>query len=392
MSDEALLVWLEERAAAGRLDYADTLRALVIDADPALAAGLPFEKDSVFLEPSLFAVFASPGEGGATLPQRLAAAFAGRAGRTLPVRSDGAGTIHLPRLGQLSTALGDAEFKLVRRGGEWHLSYAGKPVPFTPAPVHIVRGIELLTAIPPYFRPLLPAADRDGAAIDEAAFARAAAAALDAVAAAWPAMSRCLRAHLRTIVALPADGVNSFAAPAAHGAIFVSVADTLTVPQLIEELAHQGGHVIFGAATVDPGPLLEVAPDTPMRAYSDAAEDRRSVYEALHGLLTEALMVVVLDRCLSLRRWSARERLELRGRLAYIGVRAHGELASFAAAGLLSPEGRGLRDLVAACLYPSLQRRRRELEPLDLSQQPYAFDEAVFRRVNRADPGFPAPA
>jgi len=382
MTSRSLLRWLNRRVAAGRREYADIMRTLIVNSDSAIAERLPFDCDEVFLEPGLFTYFSFATARRPTLSQLLSAALAGQAGVPVPVRSDCDGRISLPGLAQLQTRCPNSDFLLTNDGNDWQLHRGGGQQPFSLDHIPSMAGAEIYASIPLHFRPLIDIEQNEVGFVDPVAFATTVSRAMDAMEAAWPALALLLRTHVRAIVALPWPRMNSFATASAHGAIFLSVAEALTVPQLVEELAHQGGHVIFNAATIDPSALFAVDPAASMSSCGGAPEDGRSAYEALHGLITEALMVTSLDQCLSLHRWSEREQFELRGRLAYIGVRGHGDLAAFDVDGLLSKQGSALRDLAAQCIYPPLYRRRHELEAVDLSGQPYSFSEAICRKAN----------
>jgi hypothetical protein len=378
----ALAGWLAERAAAGRFELAQTMRALTLRRDPETAALLPFEQDEAFLDPSLFAFFADGGAM-ATLPQLLFSSLDLGGAAEFPVRSDEAGAVFLPRRGTLRTAAPAADLLLRQGARGLELRSETGPVSSSFEAALLVGELQLLPEVPALFRFLAPPPPGRAPAPPPAreALLSVASTAADALAQAAPGIALCLFAHVRSVILCDSPDLNSFAAPQAHGAVFLCVSQ-ITVPGLVEELAHQGGHVVFGAATLEPGRLLTVEPASPMARYSGVDRDTRSVYEGLHGIVTEALMVQVLSGCLAVRDWSGEEALELRGRLAYIGLRALTDLRSFSTPGLFTAEGSELLGMVADAISVPLRQHGRELRGLDLSNQPYAFSPSALRAAN----------
>jgi hypothetical protein len=178
--------------------------------------------------------------------------------------------------------------------------------------------------------------------------------------------------------------VNSFATPAAHGAVFLAATADDGEVGLAEDLVHQGGHVLFTAITADPSVFFKVPPDTPVSAITGASADSetRNLNEALHGFFTEAAMILFLHRLLDLEGLTARQAHEALGRLAYISSRTTGDLAELSRPGLFTEHGLGILQLCRSALAETIECRRAQLVSLDLSDQPYAFSYGIFTARN----------
>jgi hypothetical protein len=132
---------------------------------------------------------------------------------------------------------------------------------------------------------------------------------------------------VKGIVLFTAPDVESFAALGAHGLIFLNVRRGEGLPYLLEEVAHQSGHVVLTAATTDRQSLFLVDPEDKLaRHCSDGTG--RTAYQALHGLFTEYVTIEVLrlalkDRSVAV---SCEDQREMERRLIQVHARHRADL------------------------------------------------------------------
>ena len=195
-----------------------------------------------------------------------------------------------------------------------------------------------------------------------------------------------LHAHLadtiRRITVHRAGRVHSFATPAAHGAVFLAALDDDTEIGFVEDLVHQGGHVLCTAMTVNRDVFFTVPAETPLAEITGIDDETRSLYDAFHGVFTEGAMILTLHRLLDLAGLTPRQVHETRGRLGLIASRTVTDLANVWRPGLFTDEGLRILECSRAALIETVDRRRDELSALDLTGQPYAFSYAAFAARN----------
>jgi hypothetical protein len=197
-----------------------------------------------------------------------------------------------------------------------------------------------------------------------------------------PELYRSLLSVLRTVVIFDGQGLNSFATPAAHGAVFINADLGDTEVFLLEELSHQGGHVLFSAATVNAPSYFDIGPETPVASFTQRRDDDRSVYVVLHGVVTEAWMAQTLDTALSRRVACGVHLHELQGRLAFTLRRFAADLQTIALPGILNDRGLSLLRVLLAT-YLDIARPRAELvRRADFSNQSYNFSYARYAELN----------
>lgn len=189
-------------------------------------------------------------------------------------------------------------------------------------------------------------------------------------------------AATRAVLVFHAPGMNSFAAPGAHGIGFLNAALGDDEVFFIEDLAHQCGHVVFHAMTLDRDRFLRVRGETPMGTIHGRGHDPRTVLDALHGLFTEALIAIALTRCAESAEWTDRQRHELSGRLAMILRRYRGDLEDLAYPEIYSDGGLGLLRILYAIFTGLAIEHAALVQACDFSNQDYNFDYARFRALN----------
>lgn len=196
-----------------------------------------------------------------------------------------------------------------------------------------------------------------------------------------PDYSELIFAVTRKIVLHQGDAPNSFAAPRAHGAVFINTALGQDEVFFVEDLAHQCGHVVMSAASFDRNRWFSIDPDVPLSSITAHASEERSVYVLLHGVFTEAAMADALDRWYERGGLSRRQRHEVWGRLAFVVKRLALDLPALVHGQILSDEGRHLvRAFVAVS--SAVIARRPELVAVRFENQGYNFDYNRFVALN----------
>jgi hypothetical protein len=106
----------------------------------------------------------------------------------------------------------------------------------------------------------------------------------------------------------------------------------------------------------------------------------RTVYAALHGVFTEALMTLSLDG--RLRDGPDDCRHEVEARLGFILRRFGTDLSTLSHPGLFSKSGEMLFASIAEVFRAILQTRGGMADAMNFSNQPYTFDYKGFCALN----------
>jgi len=174
---------------------------------------------------------------------------------------------------------------------------------------------------------------------------------------------------------------NSFYDPRSHGAIFLRYSRFNDPFSYFEDLVHQSGHAQFSLLLQNVELFQGIAIETPLNELHFEADDRRSLFVAIHGLVTEAL---ICDAMFRLSRISADfRRPEVLGRLAFAIRKLGADLRSFSTlVNVFSDDGKMLFASCLATYKDVIFEYRAEFEKIRLNRQKYVFSEFVFRREN----------
>ena len=197
-----------------------------------------------------------------------------------------------------------------------------------------------------------------------------------------------IRQVVRLVVLFRGGALNSFYNPRAHGAIFIRINRACDEYHVFEEIIHQAGHAFF-AILLCREPHLIRNQNCTLTAAFDGSEDGRNVLVALHGLVTEALIAEALFR---LRASPGVAEQDLLGRLAFCLAKFGSDLnAATRAKRLLTKRGLLWLSTMARSYASTVRELGPRLSRLDLSGQPYLFDQHVFIRKNRCLAGTLSP-
>ncbi len=188
---------------------------------------------------------------------------------------------------------------------------------------------------------------------------------------------------VKSVVLFEHPHANSLAALGLHGMIFLNVRWPTSILFFIDAFAHQGGHVILNEATLNREDFFIIDPDTLLGTVVNQQNDRRSVYEALHGLYTEYQVIENLLLAEEKSLLPENERAELIGRLAYINKRFQKDILKIDSEknNIFSEEGLTLFNIFKK-LCDQLINQKPELAKVDLSGQLNEFDVTEFMKKN----------
>jgi hypothetical protein len=378
-----LLEFVTQHAAAGQRHLSQCTKQLVSVSQSQIAELLDYSNDDAFLEPTLFAYF-SRKHPHVTLEQVLFGYLPDPS--LLPsfeAFTDSQGLVYLPRLGHLATSERNAV-----------VTIESDTLTVRVRDLTRVRSTEIELCLED--DPLLGKffEDEDGRRIDHelkgSSHITALNTAFDVLRDISPTLSNALTAVTRRIVVFSAADFESFATVSAHGTAFFEVPPTRKATEVffIEDMAHQCGHVLFNAATVNRELFLEIDPATPLRQFTDIADEQRDIYTAFHGVFTEAMMCVALSACLEANVFGNvcedDKQFELLGRLSFVAKRFQLDLLSLHHAGIFTPLGESIIHQFGKIFDDIYARCKDRITQFDHSNQLYTFSLERFLDANVA--------
>jgi hypothetical protein len=333
MTQDRFENWRRGVIARNQHRLANIQRVLIYKTAPSLFDGLDYEDDRVFLDPLLFAWFTDPARSG---PPTALFEPGGRPA-----------TLDIP--GTAIEILTDRHSLLDR----FFVDNSSAPEDIEVAGTtrdhyrHLIRAFALLHRYCPDFW-------------EEVAFVTR--------------YIMLFRAHLP----------NSFATLSAHGAAFFNVTEDCDEVFFLEDIAHQCGHVLFNAFTLQKERFLARDPMTPLADLSGPPGETRKLYSAFHGLFTYTSIGRVLSTCLERQAFDDRQAHEALGRLGFVLRKFKLDLALLNQFSVFTPTGwRCYR--IFSTVYDDLQGRYAPLvNPLDYGNQAYVFS---YQRFDDRNPG-----
>lgn len=380
----------EDLLAANQAELSDTIRLLLYQQDPELLEELDYDDDASFLDPGLFYYFLAD-EGTKKAP-RLAQTLYGylplaqRPARQR-VQADETGLLYLPRIGYFSAAA-NAQAELVWDAATQTLTLldaTGAPALRPAQPELYLPGSSIRLA---YHNTDLLTHYLDAQLLEpvQASAARNQATLLATTALVQrqlPDFWRVLGLAVREVVLFNSAKQLSLATISYHGTAFLNVGAGPNSPAFfLDDLAHQGGHVIFNALTLQTDDFLTVPKHTPLNQYTHARHDERTVYGAFHGLFTYTSILHCLDYCLHHELLAVEHRGEALARLGFYARKFRQDVTSFPAQAILTPAGLRYWEMFSSGLASLEQQYQGYLAAADYRNQPYLFDYALFCSLN----------
>ncbi|MEU0663956.1 hypothetical protein [Streptomyces lavendulocolor] len=391
-----LLTQLEPQIRTGQQEFAGIIGELLRRFRPDLMAQFRVCDENYLLEPFLFTYFsAEDGPRRASLDQLVAGYLpALRRSNSIPAVADHTGIVYLPGAGYVKVAGLTVKLQYVPDGDEpgWYQVRDSGMERCMYRPCQLMcGGIEMMTRGSPIVAALFDSSG-EGAAESIAASSGHCAAAVEnslgIIGNVWPQLYRVLTTVLRRVVLFESVASNSFATTRAQGTVFCNIALGRTEAFFIEDLTHQGGHVAFAAAALDPATYFRIPSGTIVGDLTGDARDRRSLYVALHGIFTEALMCHCLGLCLERRVFEdARRQHELLGRFNFIFARFTSDLRLLSELAIFSEDGRAFLGRLQSAWSTLAIRHTSRLGMVDLAGQDYNFSYERFSRLNPIDTG-----
>lgn len=395
MLQDAILDFIDEQARAGQEELAHTISQLVQRRAPACYERMSHASHDAFLEPAVFAWLTAQRDDLDPYHTLYGALPLWDRPRRLQVTVDSQGRVYLPSCGYLEGLVPNSATTVERSLPEAPFLSAGQRINFVPAQRLESHHLEISHHMDTFLRPFFAAASSsapDATALGSADAQRATvlcARALARLERLCPAIYKLLRIANRRIHLYRSTEPNSFAALSIHGAAFFNVPVQASEVFFLDDFAHQGGHVVFNAATLNQSRYLRRCGETPLREIGADPADSRTLYAAFHGLFTYSLILTVLSACFRSGVVETQDAHELRGRIAFYLLKFRIDLENLAQSGLLAQDGRYLYQGFLACYESVLAELHGAVQGLDLSNQGYVFDYGHFTALaaNRAPRG-----
>ena len=356
------------------------MKELVSSVPSPIVQLLDYSDDTPFLEPSLFAYF-SHRDCEVTLEQVLYGYLSSP--RDLPsfeAYANDQGQVYLPGRGHLTMSASNSKVAVDFKHLEHHLEE-----------LSYVSGtnIEICLKHDPLLVPFFCEADGTEASFDldiAADCAQELDAAFTILQSATPELHACLTAVTRRVVIFRSDELASFATISAHGTAFLNASSPHSRNTLffVEDLAHQCGHILFTAMTVNREEYFTADPNMPLGNLTGNLDEKRDLYTACHGIFTEAMMCIALYRCLEADDLSELRLHELLGRLSFIMKRFQLDLMNVQHEGLFTDQG---QRVISECgrLFDEIYRlTKARITGFDFRNQAYTFCYDQFAELNPA--------
>jgi hypothetical protein len=186
----------------------------------------------------------------------------------------------------------------------------------------------------------------------------------------------------REFVVFSSSNHNSFAGIMQHGTAYFNVENKLQTPVFfIDDIAHQCGHVIFNALTLNTNDYLKVPKDQDLAGFIESPNETRGVYGAFHGLFTYTCILHSLDSVLSIG-FEEDLRHEALGRMGFYTSKFGYDIQLMNNSDILTENGfKFLEQFAESCHY-IIQKYGAEIKNLDFSNQPYMFQYDLFKAIN----------
>lgn len=379
----------------GKSGFMDIIRTALYRYDETIFDRLDFYNERIFEEPLLYSYFNTTDKY-KSLDQILFGYY-NQEKRPLNLRvfSNHRGKIYLPQYGTLSTEKGQEEFTLSYdpETDTLSLSQEDVPVPFAYTPIAVLsqyRDIEITSDIDPYSEKFF--FDFEYLTLEEVEFflaykpietaphVSAIEEALKLIDDLLPADAEKLRTCIKKIVLFYHPKLRNFATRESHGTIFLNVEETANVSFFLEEIIHQGSHIVFNNVTFDTSEFFRTDPDASLSEYVE--NDERTLYGAFHGIYTTCKIVDLLLRVIESKPAMKQHiAYEIIGRLAVNKNRHEIGLERVPYDVVFTDLGKALMDYYFQLLNENIQNNLSFFD-FDIKNHPIVFDFEVFEKDN----------
>jgi len=210
-----------------------------------------------------------------------------------------------------------------------------------------------------------------------------------------PKFYNLLKTHVRTMVIFSDSTLkrNSFASQSIHGCVFFNAFDkNYNEVFFIEDLAHQGAHVVFNAYLSSSPSIFRVNKEQLiyMKDVPDEYNEPRPLFIVLHAMYTYNCIFDSLSECLKQNIFKSEpsKEHEVLGRLAYTAAKFNTDyylLLDKDDKGqnkLLTIEGEQLLNSFFQTYKKVLNCYSQQIKASNLSEQPYNFSYQIFLKHN----------
>ncbi|MNX96674.1 hypothetical protein D3C86_1290020 [compost metagenome] len=195
-----------------------------------------------------------------------------------------------------------------------------------------------------------------------------------------PADAEKLRTSIKKIILFYHPKLRNFATRESHGTIFLNIEETANVSFFLEEIIHQGSHIVFNNVTFDTSEFFRTDPYALLSDYVD--NDKRTLYGAFHGIYTTCKIVDLLLRVMNSKPQMKQEvAYEIIGRLAVNKNRHEIGLETVPYELVFTDLGKAFMDYYFQLLDENIQNNPRFFD-FDIKNHPIVFDFEVFEKDN----------
>lgn len=187
----------------------------------------------------------------------------------------------------------------------------------------------------------------------------------------------------RELVILNSPNIYSMAAISYHGTAFINTEgyehDEIF---FIDDIAHQCGHIIFNALTLQTTNYLKVHKETFLRDFISEKREGRTVYSAFHGLFTYTTILYFLDLSLENFKFSRKQKHELIGRIGFYRMKFGNDLVSLTNSEIFTSKGLEFVEQFRLGYNYISYKYKEFIEEMNFEGSPYVFGYDFFKNLN----------
>lgn len=176
---------------------------------------------------------------------------------------------------------------------------------------------------------------------------------------------------------------NSFATIYSNGTCFINMENKdQSEVFFIDDVAHQCGHIVYYAITLNARKYLKMQRNTLMKDITGVAHDNRELYSAFHGLFTYTTIMACLDKYLESDEYTENHKKEALARIGFYMNKMRLDLGYLCSTSILTQEGFKFIDAFKSGYYKIYDKYRKHLQTFLYINQPYNFDMEEFKKDN----------
>lgn len=186
-----------------------------------------------------------------------------------------------------------------------------------------------------------------------------------------------------SVVVYNAKNSNSFANINYHGVAFINIYQKKQNEIFfVDDLAHQCGHVIFNVLTLDAGNFLSIPKNTLIKSITRKSKDRRTIYDAFHGLFTYTCIIDILSNLYCHWNCSKENKNELLARIGFYMLKFRIDLGYLDHPEIFTDLGNTYFKQFVSGYKKIYERLFKFYGHFNFSNQDYIFDFKKFKEIN----------